>query len=135
MATTTIRPFLLFEGNAEAAIDFYVSIFEGAQVLEMLRYGANESGAEGSVKRGVFSIANQTILCTDSVVKHGFTFTPSMSLFVQCQSESEIIRVYEALAERGTLLMPLGNYGFSKQFAWINDRFGVSWQMNLGEVV
>ena len=131
MATTTIHPFFLFEGNAEAAMDFYVSLFDSAQIIEMLRYGPNESGDEGSVKRGVFSIANQTVLCTDSAVKHGFTFTPSLSLFVECKSEAEIDRVFWALADRGSELMRLGNYGFSKKFAWVNDRFGVSWQLNL----
>jgi predicted 3-demethylubiquinone-9 3-methyltransferase (glyoxalase superfamily) len=50
---------------------------------------------------------------------------------VQCADEAEIDRLYAALAERGTELMPLGDYGFSARFGWINDRFGVSWQLNL----
>jgi predicted 3-demethylubiquinone-9 3-methyltransferase (glyoxalase superfamily) len=70
-------------------------------------------------------------MCTDSVVKHGFTFTPAFSLFVRCESENDIRRLTDALAEAGTVLMPLGHYGFSRQFAWVNDRCGVSWKLNL----
>jgi predicted 3-demethylubiquinone-9 3-methyltransferase (glyoxalase superfamily) len=54
-----------------------------------------------------------------------------MSFFVDCESETEITRLCSALKEGGEELMPLGSYGFSRQFAWVNDRFGVSWQLNL----
>jgi predicted 3-demethylubiquinone-9 3-methyltransferase (glyoxalase superfamily) len=64
-------------------------------------------------------------------VKHAFTFTPAFSFFVDCESEEELKRLYAALSADGATLMPLGNYGFSRQFAWVNDRFGVSWQLNL----
>jgi predicted 3-demethylubiquinone-9 3-methyltransferase (glyoxalase superfamily) len=64
-------------------------------------------------------------------VKHDFTFTPSFSLFVQCESDDEILRLASALLESGAALMPLGEYGFSRRFAWVNDRYGVSWQLNL----
>jgi predicted 3-demethylubiquinone-9 3-methyltransferase (glyoxalase superfamily) len=67
----------------------------------------------------------------DSAAKHAFTFTASMSLFVECETEAEIDRFYAALVEGGGALMPLGSYGFSRKFGWVNDRFGVSWQLNL----
>jgi predicted 3-demethylubiquinone-9 3-methyltransferase (glyoxalase superfamily) len=54
-----------------------------------------------------------------------------MSLYVQCDTEDEISRLYEKLVEDGEALMPLGPYGFSEKFGWVNDRFGVSWQLNL----
>ena len=131
MANLKIQPFLLFEGKAEEAMNFYVSLFTGAQVLDIVRYGANGGGAEGSVKKARFSMGGQTILCTDSTVKHAFSFTPSFSFFVECESESEISRLYDALVATGTAFMPIGNYGFSSKFAWVNDRYGVSWQLNL----
>ena len=70
-------------------------------------------------------------MCIDSAVSHGFTFTPSMSIFVDCGSAAELERAFAALAAGGAVLMPLENYGFSTRFGWVNDRFGVSWQLNL----
>lgn len=131
MANSKIHPFLMFEGKAEEAMNFYVSLFDDAKVLEILRYGPNESGKEGSVMRASFSIGGQTILCIDSVVSHGFSFTPALSLFVDCQSEDEIARLSSALSAGGNTFMPLDSYGFSRKFAWVSDRFGVSWQLNL----
>ena len=70
-------------------------------------------------------------MCFDSPVKHAFTFTPASSLFVECESEDEIDRIAAALGDGGAVLMPLADYGFSRRFTWLNDRFGVSWQLNL----
>jgi predicted 3-demethylubiquinone-9 3-methyltransferase (glyoxalase superfamily) len=79
----------------------------------------------------VFRLAGQQFMCSDSYEQHDFSFTPSVSFFVDCADEAELDRVYGALAEGGKALMPLGDYGFSKKFGWVNDRFGVSWQLNL----
>ena len=62
---------------------------------------------------------------------HAFTFTPSISFFVECESEAELRKIADALAEGGGVMMPIDNYGFSTLFTWISDRFGVSWQLNL----
>jgi predicted 3-demethylubiquinone-9 3-methyltransferase (glyoxalase superfamily) len=121
----------MFEGKAEKAMSFYVSLFPSSAVTDVVRYGSGEAGPEGSIKKATFSVAGQTVLCTDSFVKHAFTFTPAFSFFVSCESEDEIQRLTGALSELGATLMPLGNYGFSRMFAWVNDRYGVSWQLNL----
>ena len=126
-----ITTFLMFEGSAEEAMTFYRSLFDDAEVVGISRYGAEGPGAEGSVQQATFTLAGQPFMCIDSPMKHGFTFTPAMSLFVQCADEAELDRLYAALAERGAELMPLGDYGFSARFGWVNDRFGVSWQLNL----
>ena len=131
MADAKIHPFLMFEGKAEEAMNFYISLFPGAEVLDIVRYGPGQPGAEGSVMKASFSLRGLTILCIDSIVKHGFTFTPAISLFVECESEDEIDRVTSALLADGNALMPLGEYGFSRKFAWVSDRYGVSWQLNL----
>ena len=128
---TTVRPFLMFEGRAEEAMNFYVSLIPGSEITSIARYGPGEPGPEGTVVVATFTVAGQAVMCSDSFVKHGFTFTPATSLFVECESEDEVRRLSSALAEGGAELMPLGNYGFSRQFAWVNDRFGVSWQLNL----
>lgn len=126
-----ITTFLMFEGDAEEAMTFYLSLFENAEVLSISRYGPGGAGKEGTIEHATFALADQQFMCIDSPAAHGFGFTPSMSLYVQCDTEDEITRVYTALAEQGQELMPLGSYGFSAKFGWVNDRFGVSWQLNL----
>jgi predicted 3-demethylubiquinone-9 3-methyltransferase (glyoxalase superfamily) len=125
------RPFLMFQGKAEEAMRFYVSLFAGAAIDDIVRYGSGEPGPQGTVKKARFSIGDPSFLCTDSFVKHDFSFTPALSIFVECGSDEEIRRLTSALGEGGQTLMPLGAYGFSRQFVWLNDRYGVSWQLNL----
>jgi predicted 3-demethylubiquinone-9 3-methyltransferase (glyoxalase superfamily) len=126
-----ITPFLMFENRAEEAINFYLSVFENSRIVSMERYGAGQAGAEGSVMRATVSLAGQLAMCIDSPVKHAFTFTPSLSLFVDCTEEREVDDLFGKLAKDGHVLMELGNYGFSRKFGWVADRFGVSWQINL----
>ena len=126
----SVSTFLMFEGVAEKAMNLYVSVFKG-EIKHVERYGPGEPGAEGSVKLASFTLAGHDLRCIDSPAKHGFTFTPSVSLFVECENEAELDAAFATLSESGGVLMPPGNYGFSKKFAWINDRFGVSWQLNL----
>ncbi len=128
---TSVRPFLMFEGRANEAIAFYVGLIPNSDIVDVTRYGAGEPGPEGTVKFAVVRLAGQQVLFSDSFVSHGFTFTPSLSLFVDCESEADLERIFTALSEGGGVLMPLGNYGFSRRFGWVNDRFGVSWQLNL----
>jgi len=128
---TSVTPFLMFEGQAEQAMNLYVSLFDDGKIVDIVRYGPQGPGTDGSVMKASFSIAGQTIICLDSAMKHDFGFTPSFSLFVTCESEEQIRRLAAALAEGGAELMPLNNYGFSRLFTWVNDRFGVSWQLIL----
>ena len=127
----SVTPFLMFQGQAEEAMKFYTSIIEDSQITSITRYGPNESGEEGSVMFAAFTLKGQPIMCMDSNVKHDFTFTPSFSLVLDCDSEEEIDRLYARLSENGQVLMPLDHYPFSRKFAWVNDRFGVSWQLKL----
>ncbi|HEX6126365.1 MAG TPA: VOC family protein [Pyrinomonadaceae bacterium] len=126
-----IKPHLMFEGVARQAMELYVSIFPNSEIVEAEYYGSGEAGVEGSVKTAVFSLAGQRFICIDSPVKHEFTFTPAMSIFVDCENEDELMRAYETLSAGGQVFMPLDNYGFSTKFGWVSDRFGVSWQLNL----
>ena len=126
-----VTTFLMFEGAAEEAMNFYVSLFAGSEIQQVTRYGPGEQGAEGSVKHATFRLGGQDFACIDSPVKHGFSFTPAISLFVDCESEAELEEAYRQLSAGGGVLMPLGHYGFSTRFGWVNDRFGVSWQLNL----
>lgn len=126
-----VIPFLMFQdGKAEEAMNFYTSIIEDSEITSIVRYGANEAGKEGTVFQATFTLKGQEFMCIDSNVKHAFSFTPSFSIYVACNTEEEIDELYGKLKEGGHALMPLGNYGFSKKFGWLNDRFGVSWQIN-----
>lgn len=126
-----VTPFLMFEGNAEEAMNYYISLMEDSEITTITRYGANQAGEEGTVMHATFSLKGQEFMCIDSNIKHAFTFTPSFSIFITCDSEEEIDRLYENLSSGGSLLMPLDNYGFSKKFGWVADKFGVSWQLTL----
>lgn len=126
-----ISTFLMFEGSAEEAMTFYVSLFQGSKVDRVERYGPGGPGAEGSVKKADFTLCGHRMCCIDSPMKHGFTFTPSISLFVECDDEAELDEAFGKLSAGGQVLMPPGNYGFSTKFTWVQDRFGVSWQLNL----
>lgn len=126
-----ITPFLMFDGVAGEALALYTTVFRNSEIRRIERYGPGEAGAEGSVKRAVFTLAGQEFICIDSPVRHAFTFTPSVSLFVECDSESEFASVFQQLSADGQVLMPPGDYGFGTRFAWFNDRFGVSWQLTL----
>lgn len=127
-----VTPFLMFQdGKAQAALDFYMGLFPAAEVKHLERYGPGEPGPEGQVRIAFFSLAGQEFICIDSPVRHAFGFTPSLSLFVDCADEAEIERLFAALADGGEVRMPLDNYGFSLRFGWVDDRFGVSWQLNL----
>ncbi|WP_339230863.1 VOC family protein [Oceanobacillus sp. FSL K6-2867] len=127
-----VTPFLMFQdGKAEEAMNFYTSLIEDSRIIEIVRYGANEAGEEGTVMAAKFTLKGQEFMCIDSNVKHQFSFTPSFSIYVTCDTEEELDNVYQQLKEGGQELMPLDDYGFSKKFGWINDRFRVSWQLDL----
>ncbi len=126
-----ITTHLMFEGVALEAMNFYVSLFPGSEIKYIDRYGAGEAGAEGTVKTARFTLAGQEFICIDSPIKHAFTFTPSVSVFVDCESEAELQEAFAKLSAGGMVLMPVGDYGFSTKFGWTTDRFGLSWQLNL----
>jgi len=126
-----VRTYLMFEGTAEEAMNLYVSLIKDSEILTIERYGPGEQGAEGSIKLATFSLAGREFMCIDSPIGHEFTFTPSISIFVDFENESELNEVFEQLSAGGAILMPPANYGFSTKFTWVADRFGVSWQLNL----
>jgi predicted 3-demethylubiquinone-9 3-methyltransferase (glyoxalase superfamily) len=127
-----VTPFLMFEGRAEEALRYYEETFPAAEVVALERWSAGEQGPEGSFKKGTIRIAGEAIHLFDSPVEHAFGFTPAVSLFVECADLAEFESLYARLAEDGKVLMEAADYGFSERFAWVDDRFGVSWQLNVG---
>lgn len=130
-STLQITPMLTFTGQAAEAMNFYVSLFDQSEVLDIQRYGPNEGGVEGSVLHARFTLNGREFTCIDSSVQHEWTFTPAISLVVTTHSAEEIDRLFASLSQDGNVLMPLGTYPFSAKFAWVTDRYGVSWQLML----
>ena len=126
---------LMFEGRAEEALTLYLSLFDTSELVSISRHGPGMAGPEGSVIQAMVRLAGQELRLTDSYVKHGFTFTAATSLFVECETEAELDRLFGILAQDGQIFMPLASYGFSEKFGWVADRFGVSWQLNLTATV
>lgn len=130
-----ILTFLMFSGEkhgrAKEAADFYISLFPESRIERIDYYGPGEDQPEGTVKTAVFALKGRRFMAIDSAYPHQFDFTPSMSLFVECDTEEEVDRLFAALSDGGSTLMPLGDYGFSRRFGWVADRFGISWQLYL----
>lgn len=125
-----IKPCLWFDNQAEEATNFYISIFDNGEVERIDRFGENAMGEPCTVMSTSFRIADQEFM-TINGGQH-FALTPAVSYFVSCRDESEVDRVWSALSDGGGVLMPLGEYPFSKKFGWANDKYGVSWQVSLG---
>ena len=123
--------FLTFQGKAEAAMNHYVEIFDNCEIIDIKRYGKNESGETGSVMHATFTLNGSEFMCIDSNVEHEWTFTPAVSIYINCESENEIDQLFQKLSEGGKVFMELDTYDFSQKYAWVADRFGVSWQLNL----
>lgn len=126
----SMTPFLMFQGRAQEAMDYYMEIFEDAEIRYVKEYDADIPEMQGKVMQGVIRIHDQLIMLMDSNVPHEFSFTPSMSFFIECNSMMEIEHSYQKLKKKGAILMPLDEYGFSDSFSWVQDQFGVSWQLN-----
>jgi predicted 3-demethylubiquinone-9 3-methyltransferase (glyoxalase superfamily) len=126
----TVTPFLMFEGAAEEALELYVAAFDDAEVIDAQRFGEDGPGQAGTIEAAFLRIGDQRIRLFDSPVEHAFGFTPAVSLFVEFDTPEEVDATFATLSEGGGVLMPLDTYPFSPRFTWINDRFGVSWQLS-----
>ncbi|CCP12801.1 hypothetical protein SMSKK35_4269 [Stenotrophomonas maltophilia SKK35] len=129
------RPFLMFTGQAEAALALYAEAFADFRLLALQRHPEGPgAGVPGQVRQAIFLLGGTHYLCFDSLDVHGFTFTPSISLFVECSGAEQFERAARVLGEGGHWLMPEGDYDFSNRYGWVQDRFGVSWQLSLGQM-
>lgn len=126
-----IIPCLWFDGEAEDAAKFYTSVFSDSKILKKVPYNVDTPSQKpvGSLMTISFEIEGQEFLGLNG--GSYFTKNPSVSFIVGCSSEEEVDRLWEKLSPEGKILMPLEKYPFSDRYGWVEDRFGVSWQIIL----
>jgi len=112
-----ITPFLWFNNNAEEAVDFYVSTFKNSKILEVSRYGEVGPGPKGSVMGITFQLEGQQFMALNGGPH--FQFTPAISLFVNCETQEEVDQLWDELSAGGE----------EQQCGWLQDRYGLSWQI------
>jgi predicted 3-demethylubiquinone-9 3-methyltransferase (glyoxalase superfamily) len=112
-----ITPFLWFNGRAQEAMQLYTTVFKNAKVGRVTRYGKAGPGPEGSVMSVTFQIEGQEFIGLNGGPQ--FTFTPAISFFVNCQTQEEVDHLWEKLSEGGR----------KDRCGWLQDKFGVSWQI------
>lgn len=120
----TIIPHLWYNTEAKEAVAFYVDLF-GGNVDWTYTITDTPSGDSDLIQ---FQLGNMTL----AAISAGpyFKLNESMSLMVNVASKDEVTRLYQALSEGGRVLMPLGEYPFSPYYVWLEDRFGLSWQLS-----
>ena len=121
---TSAAPFLMFQGRCEEALTFYAEALPGCRIASL------DKKPDGTVAMARLALPGLEIMANDSPPVHDFDFTPSTSTFLTVESAETVDALAVALSPGGKLLMPADDYGFSRRFAWVQDRFGVSWQIN-----
>jgi len=122
-----IVPHLWYDKEAKEAALFYVSLFEKSKLVSTKVI--KNPPPFGDAEIVSFELAGQQFMAISAGPY--FKFNPSISLMVACSTSKEVDRMWEALSKGGTELMALGEYPFSKRYAWVQDRYGLSWQLML----
>ena len=133
-----ITPFLWFDNQAEEAVEFYRSVFNNSKREESTHYNEASSNASGQPKGSVMTIPLQLYGQNFIALNGGpiFKFNPSVSFFVNCKTADEVQTLWDKLSVGGKALMPLDKYPFSEKYGWIQDKYGLSWQLilSVGEI-
>lgn len=128
-----IVPHFWFDQQAEPAARFYTSLFQASIIDKIVRYGKAgfevHGQPEGTVMTVDFQLEGQPFIALNG--GPNFRPTPAISQFVHCSTESELDRLWEALSKEGKVLMPLDRYPFSEKYGWVQDAYGLSWQLIL----
>lgn len=124
-----IVPHLWFDREAGEAADFYISVFNNSKHKSSSVIDGTPSGKVDIVS---YEISGQNIVAINAGPY--FRFNDAVSFFCYCGSEAEIDRLYTILSENGSVLFPLGKYDWSSKYAWVRDRFGLGWQLDIDEI-
>lgn len=130
-----IKPCLWFDNNAHEAAKFYTSLFPNSRITAIEKYSESSAAASGQPVGSEMTVAFELAGLPFLGLNGGpvFKFTPAISLFVSCNDENEIATLHAKFTEGGMEFMPLQEYPFAKKFAWVGDRFGLSWQLILDQ--
>lgn len=131
MQIPKVTPFLMFNNEAEEAIELYTSVFEDSEVVSMVKYDEFGSGEAGAVQHAIIRLKDQIIMAIDNSNGTEIPMNPSISLFVTVDNVMEMERLYSGLKSGGAILMAKTELGPYREFAWIQDRFGVNFQLAL----
>lgn len=123
-----IVPHLWFDTQALEAVKLYISLIKDSKILSATTIHGTPSPT-GDADIVSFELAGQAMMAINA--GPDFVFNPSISLMVACSTAAEVDTLWQALSEGGTALMELGEYPFSKHYGWIQDRYGLSWQLML----
>ena len=123
-----MRPFITIEKRAQEALDFYSSIFPSFSLISLNHHAEPH---QELVMLAIFSIKGQEIMISDSFVSHDWRITPGISFFIDLVDEENLDALSKSLEEQGKIHMPADDYGFSRRFTWVEDKFGVNWQLNV----
>ena len=128
-----IVPCLWFDNEAEEAVKFYKAVFDDVKVLNTVKYSAETPSNKliGSVMTIDFEINGIKFMALNGGPY--FKINPSISFLVSCKTKEELDELWSKLSEKGSVLMPLGKYPFSEKYGWLQDKYGVSWQLMLRE--
>lgn len=131
-----IVPHLWFADRAEEAARFYASLFDGSSVGATTRYGKAGFGIHGRPEGSVMTVEFELAGCDFIALNGGpvFEFTPAISFFVTCESEEEVDELWGGLSDGGGALLPLDRYPWSEKYGWVRDRYGLTWQVSLGDL-
>ncbi len=110
---------------------FYLGLFDNSEGVDLKRWGKEAPGKEGTIMHATFKLNGKLFMCGDGPPIHDWDFTPAVSNDVACTEEGELEQLCTKLSENGKIRMPIDTYGFSQKFGFVQDRFGVSWQLNL----
>lgn len=133
MAIPKITTFLMFNGNAEEAMNLYVNTFEDAEILALVRYSESDNEPTGAVQHAIFRLKDQVFMAIDNMNGVDIEMNPAMSLYVTVDNPIEMERLFNKLKSGGAILMPKTEMPPFREFAWIQDKFGVNFQLALPE--
>jgi len=119
-----ITPHLWFDKEAREAAEFYVSLFPGSRITNVTRLSGTPSGDCDVVS---FALAGQPFMAISG--GPWFKFNPSVSFHAKCGTKEEVDAIWEKLSPGGKVLMPLDSYPFSERYGWLEDQYGLSWQV------